>query len=57
MVENQIGKKIKVLITNNGGEYYGKWFQQFCKKCVIARQNTTPYTPQTNGVVEGLTRC
>jgi hypothetical protein len=31
LVENQIDKKIKVLRTNNGGEFCGKGFDQFCK--------------------------
>jgi transposase InsO family protein len=42
--------RIKVLRTNNGGEFYGKEFDQFYKQCGIAHQNTTPYTPQQNGV-------
>jgi hypothetical protein len=46
LVENQTEKKIKVLRTDNGGE--------FCKKCGIARQKTTPYTPQQNGVAERM---
>jgi hypothetical protein len=44
--ENQIEKKIKVLRTDNGGELYGNEFEEFCKKCGIERQKTTPYTPQ-----------
>ena len=31
LMENQIEKKIKVLRTNNGGEFSGKEFEQFCK--------------------------
>jgi transposase InsO family protein len=46
LVENQIEKKINVLRTNNGGEFYGNEFKEFCKKCGIARHTTTPYTPQ-----------
>ena len=45
LVENQIEKRIKVLSTDNGGEFYGKEFDQLCKKCGIACKNTTPYTP------------
>ena len=30
-VENQTNKEIKVLRTNNGGDLYGKEFNQFCK--------------------------
>jgi hypothetical protein len=43
-----------VLRTNNGGELCGKEFDQFCKPCGIARQNTTPYTPQKNGVYDRM---
>ena len=31
LMENQIGKKIKVLRTDNGGEFCGKEFKKFCK--------------------------
>jgi hypothetical protein len=31
LVENQIGKKIKVLRSNNGEEYTSKEFEGFCK--------------------------
>jgi hypothetical protein len=53
LVENQTEKKIKVLRTDNGGEFYGNEFEEFYKKCGIARHKTTPYTPQQNGVAEG----
>ena len=46
LVENQSEKKIKVLRKDNGGEFCGNEFEDFCKKCGIARQKTTPYTPQ-----------
>ena len=36
VVENQTGKKIKVLRTDNGGEFYEKEFEKFCKECGIA---------------------
>ena len=36
LVENQIGKKIKVLRINNGSEFWGKEFEKFCKQCAIA---------------------
>jgi transposase InsO family protein len=45
-----------VLRTNNGGEFYGKEFDHFYKKCGIACQNSTPYTPLKNGVVERMDR-
>jgi len=45
-----------VLRTNNGGEFCSKEFEEFCKKCGISRQKTTPYTPQQNGVVEKMNK-
>ena len=56
LVENQTEKKIKVLRTDNGGEFCSKEFEEFYKKCGIARKKTTPYTPQQNGVVERMNR-
>ena len=55
-IENQTGKKIKVLRTDNGGEFCENKFEKFCKECGIARQKTTPYTPQQNGVAERMNR-
>ena len=31
LVENQTDRKIKVLRTNNGGEFCGNEFDQFCR--------------------------
>ena len=45
LVENQTKKKIKVLRKDNGGEFYKKEFEEFCKKCGIAWQKTNTYTP------------
>eukprot|EP00253_Pinus_taeda_P026197 PITA_26197 len=50
LVESQTKKKIKVLRTNNGGDFCSKEFEEFYKKCDIAWQKTTPCTPQQNGV-------
>eukprot|EP00253_Pinus_taeda_P026055 PITA_26055 len=56
LVENQTEKKIKVLRTDNGGEFCSKEFEEFCKKCGISWQKTTPYTPHQNGVVERMNK-
>ena len=56
LVENQTEKKIKVLRTDNGGEFCKKEFEEFYKKCGIARQETNLYTPQQNGVAERINR-
>ena len=50
LVENQTRKKIKVLKSNNGGDFCEKELENFYKECGIAQQKTTPYTPQQNGV-------
>ena len=52
LVENQSGRKIKVLRSNNGGEYVDKEFVDFCASEGIQREFTVPYTPQQNGVSE-----
>jgi transposase InsO family protein len=56
LVENQTEKRIKILMIDNGGELCGKEFDQLCKQCGIACQNTTPYSPHQNGVVERMNR-
>ncbi|KAL0402478.1 UNVERIFIED_CONTAM: Retrovirus-related Pol polyprotein from transposon TNT 1-94 [Sesamum latifolium] len=55
-VENQIGKRIKVLRTDNGLEFCNKQFSDLCDEFGIKRHNTTPYTPQQNGVAERMNR-
>jgi transposase InsO family protein len=52
LVENQAGKKIKILRSDNGGEYNSKEFEGFCKGVGIKRELTVLYNPQQNGVVE-----
>ena len=56
LVEKQTREKIKVLRTDNRGEFCEKEFEQFCKECGIARQKTNLYTPQQNGVAERMNR-
>eukprot|EP00253_Pinus_taeda_P007730 PITA_07730 len=56
LAENQIEKKIKVLRTDNGGEFCSNEFEEFCKKCGTTWQKTTPYTPQKNGVTERMNK-
>ena len=45
-------RKIKILRSDNGGEYTSKEFVSFCRDVGIKRELTTPYNPQQNGVVE-----
>ena len=42
--------------TDNGGEFCKKEFEEFYKKFGIARQKTTPYTPQKNGVAKRMNK-
>jgi transposase InsO family protein len=55
-VENLTGKKIKILRSDNGGEYTSKGFCDFCVEAGIKREYTVPYNPQQNGVAERKNR-
>ncbi|KAL0353203.1 UNVERIFIED_CONTAM: Tricyclene synthase 0e23, chloroplastic [Sesamum angustifolium] len=56
LVENQTGKKLKVLRTDNGLEFCNQSFSNLCDECGIKRHKTNPYTPQQNGVAERMNR-
>jgi transposase InsO family protein len=56
LVETQSDHKIKVLRSDNGGEYVSQAFQEFLKTHGIVHQTSTPYTPQQNGVAERANR-
>jgi hypothetical protein len=51
-VENQSRKRIKVLQSDNGGEYSSRQFVEFRAQHGIRRQMTIPYNPQQNEVAE-----
>ena len=55
-VENQIGRKVKCLRSDNGGEYMSREFKAYCEEMGIVHHHTTSYTPQQNGVAERLNR-
>jgi transposase InsO family protein len=55
-VENQTGRKIRVLRSDNGGEYTSKEFSSFCIEAGIKREFIVPYNPQQNGVAERKNR-
>ncbi|RVW61617.1 Retrovirus-related Pol polyprotein from transposon TNT 1-94 [Vitis vinifera] len=65
-VENQLSKKIKVIISDRGGEYYGRYdgsgeqrpgpFAKYLMECGIVPQYTMPGTPSQNGVAERRNR-
>lgn len=55
-VERETDRKIKILRTDNGGEYINGEFDRFLESGGIRRHLTVPYTPQQNGVAERANR-
>jgi len=60
-VERQLDRKVKIVRSDRGGEYYGRYdesgqhpgpFAKFLEKRGICAQYTMPDTPQQNGVSE-----
>jgi transposase InsO family protein len=52
MVEKKIGKSIKILRSDQGGEYKSGDFIKYCKDHGIVQQFTVPHTPHQNKVTE-----
>ena len=50
--ENKIGKKLKCLRLDNGGEYCSNEFDKYYSYHGICREKIVPRTPQENGVSE-----
>lgn len=56
LVENQTGKRLKCLRSENGLEFCNQKFDKLCSETGVKRHKTCPYTPQQNGVVERMNR-
>ena len=56
MAENQLGRNVKILRTDSGGEYLSNVFKQFTNINGILHQTTIPKTPEQNGVSERMNR-
>ncbi|CAI7735681.1 unnamed protein product [Closterium sp. NIES-54] len=54
--QRESGHKVKVIRTDNGGEFIGADFESVLKKKGIQHQLTVPYNPQKNGVAERFNR-
>ena len=53
---NTLGKKVKILRSDNGGEYCSKTFQDYLKEHGIQHQTPVPYNPEQNGTAERMNR-
>ena len=56
MVEIETSLKVKCLRSDNGGEYIGGWFSEYCVAQEIKMEKTIPGTPQQNGVAERMNK-
>ena len=56
MVERSTGRKLKVLRSDNGGEYTSGEFVEHLMSEGIRHELTVPKSPQQNGVAERLNR-
>ena len=54
--ETHSGQKLKILRTDNGGEYTSNEFQNYLEQNGIVHQPTVAYSPQQNGVAERMNR-
>ena len=56
LVEKSSGRKLKVLRTDNGGEYTSTEFEDYLREEGVRHERTVPKTPEQNGVAERLNR-
>lgn len=56
MATAHFGQKLSKMRCDNGREYLGKDFQDYCRNKGIRMIFTVPYTPQQNGVSERINR-
>ncbi|PKU77708.1 Retrovirus-related Pol polyprotein from transposon TNT 1-94 [Dendrobium catenatum] len=52
LIARQFNTKIKILRSDNGGEFSNKNFINYCNSNGIIHQTSCPYTPSQNGVAE-----
>lgn len=56
VIENQLDRKIKILKSDRGREYFPTEFDNYCREHGLIHQKSAPYTPQQNGLVERKNR-
>ena len=56
MLENQSGKRLKAVRTNNGTEYVNSELEAYFSSKGVLHNTTAPYTPEQNGVAERFNR-
>ena len=56
LIKNASSQKIKILRSDNGGDYFNNELLHICSQTGIQFQHSIPYTPQQNGVAERKNR-
>lgn len=56
LMSNKIGRRMKILRTDNGTEFLNNAMKTFLKEKGIEHQTTCRYTPQQNGIAERMNR-
>lgn len=56
LVKNRTGRNIRVLRSDNGGEYEGREIQDWLSENGTVHQTSAPGTPEQNGVAERFNR-
>ena len=56
VMTNITGKRVKVLRSDNGGEYCSNDFSEYLKQQGIKHETTVPYNPAQNGLAERMNR-
>lgn len=55
-VENQTGRRIRRLRSDNGTEFVNRDMKEICAKAGIIHETSVAYTPQQNGTAERMNR-
>ena len=53
LIENHTGRHIRILRSDNGGEYESNEFDDFCREAGIKKELTVPYNPGRMGLQKG----